>query len=191
VRFIIVNNTDRCARQITVIHHRRTILVSITRIVGTIVALFVVMLPISALAQSIEIKGLRVGMTKAEVQKKFPTWKNFTIAGVPNKYESLTFNIEYQDDRLNQFTFFFDAASFETVLEAIREKYPATKCKTSKVGNAMGAKFEQVQCLMSDSESVLELLRYVGDIQTSMLSLISKKALDDQARKTKQQKKDI
>jgi hypothetical protein len=149
-----------------------------------------VALPISAFAQFIEIKGLQIGMTKAEVQEKFPTWKDFTIAGVRRKYENSP-PIRFRDEKLESLDFYFNVGSFETVLGAVKEKYPEIKCETSEVGNAMGAKFEQVYCSISDSESVLELSRYVSDIDTSALNLISKKFLDDLAKKNKQQKKDI
>lgn len=156
-----------------------------------VLALLVVTFPLSAIAQSIEIKGLYVGMTKAEVQEKFPTWKDFTIAGVRSKHEHTPVNIKYRDDKLDQFMFFFNSSSFETVLGAIKEKYPKTVCESTQVGNAMGATFDQIQCSLKDKESILQLSRYVSDIRTSVLSIMSNKSLEEQAEKAKQRKKDI
>lgn len=145
----------------------------------------------SAIAQSIEIKGLHVGMPKAEVQEKFPTWKDFTIAGVRSKFVLTPVSIEYRDDKIDKLTFFFDSSSFETVLGAIKEKYPETICKSTQVRNAMGATFEQIQCLLKGGESDLLLSRYISDIRTSMLAVASKKSQEEQAEKGKQRKKDI
>jgi hypothetical protein len=156
-----------------------------------VLALLVMAFPLSAIAQSIEIKGLRMGMTKAEVKEKFPTWKDFTIAGVRSRYEYTPVHIQYRDEKLDQFMFFFNSSSFEAVLGAIKEKYPETVCESTQVGNAMGATFEQIRCSLSDNESVLQLSRYVSDIRTSVLSLVSKKSLEEQVEKAKQRKKDI
>jgi hypothetical protein len=144
-----------------------------------------------AFSQSVEIKGLSVGMTKAEVQDLFPTWKGFTVAGVPSKYPSVSVLPKYHEDRLDQLMFFFNPDSFATVLDAVKSKYPNLKCVDSKVGNAMGAQFSQVECTMGDSSSVLQLTRFVGDINTSGLSLLSRRSLAEDLEKAKQTKKDI
>ena len=169
----------------------RISLASIAQRVRNIAVIIAVIVPISAMAQLIEIKGLRVGMTKAEVQEKFPTWKDFTIAGVRSKFEHLPVTIKYREDQLDQLMFIFSSASFQPVLAAVKEKYPGIKCETSQVGNSIGATFEQIHCSMEDQDSVLQLSRYLSDVRTSMLTLVSKRWLDEQADKAKQKKKDI
>lgn len=148
-------------------------------------------LPALTAAQVLDLKGLKIGMSKAEVQERFPTWNDFTIGGVRSKFTHIPLNIKYQDDKLEQLMFLFNSASFQQVLDALKEKYPALKCEASKVGNAMGASFEQVQCSIEDQESVLQLFRFLSDVRTSMLILESKKSINEKIEKEKQKKKDI
>lgn len=148
-------------------------------------------LPLSANAQPIEIKGLYVGMSKAEVLEKFPTWKDFTIAGVRSKYEHTPVSIKYRDDKLDQLMFFFNSNHFDTMLSALKEKYPEMSCESTQVGNAMGATFDQTRCTLKGTDSILQFSRYVSDIRTSVLSMMSMKFLEEQAEKVKERKKDI
>lgn len=156
-----------------------------------VLALFIMAFPLSAIAKSIEIKGLHVGMPKAEVEAKFPTWEDFTIAGVTSKYDVDPVHIEYRNDKLDVLHFSFNSDGFETVLGALKEKYPNIVCESTQVGNAMGATFNQLHCTLSDKESVLDLSRYVNDIETSSLMLISNKKLKELDEKAKERKKDI
>lgn len=145
----------------------------------------------SASADPIELKGLQVGMTKEEVNKKFPSFEGFTIAGVSSKYSSTPVKIEYRDNKLDFLLFFFDSENFSTVLAAVKEKYPELKCIDSEVSNGMGAKFSQVDCTLSDSVSTLSLSRFVSDVQTSSLTIISKKLSEQINNESKQKMKDV
>jgi len=137
-------------------------------------------------AQGIDIEGLHVGMAKADVQERFPTWSGFTIAGVSGTYTPVS--VDYRDEILDQLLFTFNANSFATIVAAVKEKYPAMTCETTRLGNAIGATFDQVSCSLRDSVSVLRLVRYV-DI--SLLSLESKRLIEERELRNKKSKKDI
>jgi ABC-type amino acid transport substrate-binding protein len=147
----------------------------------------------STLAQDapLEIKGLRIGMSKEEVTEKHPNWTGFTVAGARAKYAALPVMVKYHENRLDQLMFFFTPDAFDVLLTAFKEKYPALACKSSSIGNAMGATYEQVQCSLSDSDSVLQVRKYVNDSRTSLLSLHSKRFVEEETKKQREQKKDI
>lgn len=142
-------------------------------------------------AQAIEIKGISIGMTRAELQKKYPTWRGFTIAGVRSLNKDSPGHVEYFKGRLDNFHFSFDSDSFLDVLEAVKEKYPNIDCKNSQIKNVWGATFNQVECFLADNVSTLFLSRYGGDLRTSGLTLASVRRLDALEEKNKLKKKDI
>jgi hypothetical protein len=143
-------------------------------------------------AQEIEIKGLRLGMTKQEVQKKIGRLPvdNFTIAGVQSKYGE--FSPEFYHGKLDSFTFFFDSSDFDQVLSAVKDKYPALICENTTITNAMGARFTQTVCNLRDKLGVLHLSRYLmSNITSSVLSLNSDRYLKDFTDKQNKLKKDL
>jgi hypothetical protein len=140
---------------------------------------------------SLEIKGLKIGMSKEEVTEKYPTWTGFTVAGARAKYAALPVMIKYHENKLDEFMFFFTPDAFDALLIAFKEKYPSLACTSSSLGNAMGANYEQVQCSLSDSDSVLQVRKYVSDSRTSLLSLHSKRFVEEESKKQREQKKDI
>jgi hypothetical protein len=144
-----------------------------------------------AQAQSIEIKGLRIGMSKAEVDALFPSWQDFTIAGVRSA-DGLTPSARYHEEKLDAFHFFFRARDFDVVAEAVKEKYPATECVDSTVTNAMGATFRQTHCnITNDPSAVLRIARFARDVRTSALTLISVRSVKEGLEKRQERKKDI
>jgi hypothetical protein len=156
-----------------------------------IAAIVLSMWSMLAIAQPIDIKGLYVGMPKDEVLQKYPTWNGFTVAGVTSKYPQTPVRADYVDDRLDSLWFAFDPASFSIVLAAVKDKYPGIACEQDIVSNAMGAKFEQNTCMLSDELSILRLVRYAGDLRTASLTLVSKRRLNQIIEQRKAQKKDI
>jgi hypothetical protein len=113
--------------------------------------------------------------------------RNFQIAGVSFKQAP---SIAYRDKKVDNFVFFFDPKKFETMRDALVEKYPKLGCESSQVKNAMGASFEQIICALQDAESVLKLKRF-QDLNTSLLQLTSKKLIEETTEKKNKQKKDI
>ena len=142
-------------------------------------------------AQQIEFKGLHLGMSRAEVQKKagpLPL-KDFTIAGVGSKYS--TIELRFHEDKLDSLAFLFHANRFDDVLEAVRAKYPALECKNTTVTNAIGGSFTQTDCTLKDMLGTLTLTRFVSDIRTSVLSLTSDRAIKEYIDEERKRKKDI
>lgn len=156
----------------------------------TVIAL-ALLLPFSANSQTIEIKGIQIGLPKEQVEQKAPDSDAFTIAGVKSKFDMIPYSTKYRDGLLDRFAFYFHSRSFENVLGAVKEKYPKISCVSSPVGNAMGASFEQIQCSLKGTDSILELRRYAGVIDTSALTLTSFKFIEDENEKEKNKKKDI
>jgi len=160
----------------------------------TVLLVLALIQPSISFSQEIEIKGLRLGMTMAEVESKVGKLplKNFTIAGVKGKYEdSNPVIIKFYEGKLDVFVFFFDANHFDDVLEAVKTKYPSLECAKSNVSNAMGASFDQVKCNLHDQSGSLSLSRFVSDIKTSALSLMSDRAIKETKDKQKEKRKDL
>ncbi len=156
-----------------------------------IFALFAGLHSTAAYGQAIEIKGLRLGMTESEVEKKIGPLplKEFTIAGVPSKYSTVDLN--FHKNKLDSFMFFFDADAFEDVLQAVKSKYPALKCVGSTVSNAMGASFKQVDCKLRNQLGTLSLSRFVSDINTSVLTLASHRQSQEWVNESKAKQRDL
>ena len=143
----------------------------------------------SAFAAGEDIKGIKIGMTKAEVAALFPKGtKGMTIAGVSNMYAGSD-PVEYdKDDKVESVIFFYKNDGFREILQAVKTKYPALKCKFSEVSNRMNAKFDQVECSIGD----LSLTRIVDSIDDGSISLMSKeKVSKDAADRKAKQAKDI
>lgn len=131
-------------------------------------------------------------MPKAEVRKFSDAGAEFTIAGTRSALISLPFIARYRDEQLDQFTFLFRPASFATVREALAEKYPALRCLSRTLTNALGATFAQVECTLHDDRSVLSLQRLADSQGTySALILVSKERAAEQREAETRKKKDI
>jgi hypothetical protein len=156
-----------------------------------IAVVLLIVAPVWAQEDIIEIKGLQIGMTKEEVKAKIGTLaaRDFTIAGVPNKYPF--FEPQFYSDKLDHFVFFFDSKFFNQMLEAVRAKYPALRCEESMVSTGAGGSFTQVKCTLRDSIGVLSLSRFVNDINTSGLSVYSHRFLNEEFKSREQRQKDL
>jgi hypothetical protein len=153
--------------------------------------------------RSIEIKGIYIGMPEEELHKKGingdsfgegtesgPRGSTFTIAGVSGGF--LGPSLEYRDGKLDKFEFTFESADFQRVLDAVRHKYPQLACNTSALMNRHGARYQQINCSMTDGKSNLYLCRYdEGQLNWSSLTLVAKRRVDDQIKRQKERKKDI
>lgn len=142
-------------------------------VVGMLVAL-------AGISCAQDLKGVRIGMTKAEYDKAMETAGYFTIGGVSPKY-SVSPEFDEQE-KLTRFTFFFRSEDYAEVREAVKSKYPKLKCIQTSVGNRMGATFAQEHCMLG----TLLLSRFVSDIETGVLSL---SAPESQKAKSEREKK--
>ena len=110
----------------------------------------------AAQAQDIDIKGLKLGMSQAEVQAVMPDPLQFTIGGVRPRHEPTT---TYVAGKLDLFQFDFPASNYEMVREAFRAKYPALACEQESVVTGLGAVLPNERCELGD----LSIERYSGD----------------------------
>ncbi|MGZ8954434.1 MAG: hypothetical protein ACXW0Q_07125 [Methylovulum sp.] len=142
--------------------------------------------------KSIEIKDISIGMTEKEVANKIGKIEEFTIAGVNPKRSSAPLTLYYYEGKLDGIYFFFESIEFDTVLEAVKNKYPSLKCVESTTNNAMGMSFNETECTLKDSESTtLTMLRRDENISTSSLIIVSKRNLAEWNERQNNKKNDI
>jgi hypothetical protein len=145
--------------------------------------------PPSTVAQ-VDIKGIRIGMTRTEVTRMFPTWEGFTVAGVA-QHAAFRDPTVFHKGKLDRFVFAFYPQSFEAVLSAVKEKYPTLACRTVTITDSAGTNAEQTMCAVADPNSVLLIRRFATDLQTSMIALYSRRFLAEDTNRALKQKKDI
>jgi hypothetical protein len=131
----------------------------------------------SLTATAQEIKGIALGMTKEAFQTAFPDSKPatgpgdkrfipMTVAGVSSKYASGAM-VEFDEDKLVGFIFFFDSKEFNSVQDEFKDKYPELTCSDSTVTNRMGAQFTDTKCIYKS----LRIGRFSGDLNTSAIGM--------------------
>ena len=159
--------------------------------------LILIPLPIAALAmeppitsESVEIKGIRIGLTRTEVSRLAPDWSKFTVAGV-SQHPAFRDPTVYANNRLDRFVFVFYPHDFDAVLSALKEKYPQARCVTRVITDFGGTSAEQQECAVTDPRSVLLLRRYAADLQTSLIALYSRRFFAAEEKRLARQKKDI
>lgn len=138
----------------------------------TLLTLFAIIYSTTVFAQNIEINGLQLGMTKTEIEKKFGVLPldDFKIANVSGKFPV---RLAFHEGKLDELMFFFSSNSFNDVRQAVISKYPELRCTNSIVTSPAGAKYEQVNCKLEDQLGKLKLDRFVMDVDTSVLILMS------------------
>jgi hypothetical protein len=145
----------------------------------------------SATCGAQEIKGIKIGMAKAEVEALYPQedfgQAGFTVAGVRSIHEyhkPITYNAE---DNVESFYFAFNVRDFDTVRTALKTKYPKLYCVNSTLVNAMGARFQQVECHYGNL-----MLSRLGEDHTSSLYMYDLPALRQGVKsKTNRAKADL
>src|SRR6185369_14657040 len=102
------------------------------------------------------IKGLRLGMSKTEIEAKFGKLPltDFKIANVAGKFPV---SLAFYEDRLDELMFFFPSENFKKVREAVVAQYPKIKCTDSTVTSPKGEKFTQVNCKQEGLSGMLKL----------------------------------
>ena len=129
----------------------------------------------------LEIKGFHVGMKNWEVTahehdfcyaKTCPLSRKtpFTVGGVTGKF----LNATYDDSAAaNLVEFGFDSFGFENLKNALVEKYPGTKCMNSEVITRLGLHVPQVVCRYETDKDGIYLMRVAGNINKSLLFIMS------------------
>jgi hypothetical protein len=139
-----------------------------------------VLFAVASLAHAQDIKGVHIGMTKDAYEKVIQA-ESSTVGGVYPKYMPTP---EFDEEgKLTNYTMFFRASDYADVRDAVKTKYPRTKCVQSSVSNNFGAKFQQEHCTFG----TLFLVRLGGDVETSVLSLQA--PAPKKAKKEREQKK--
>jgi len=154
----------------------------------TSLTLLATMYSIAAFAQGIEIKGLRLGMTKTDIEKKFGTLpvNNFTIADVPGKFPV---RLEFYEGKLDELMFFFSSTNFNEVRKAVISKNPELKCTDSTVTSPAGKSYTQVNCKLADQLGTLRVERFVRDIDTSAVTLTSHRLFQELEKQRQEKQK--
>lgn len=144
----------------------------------------------TALAQQIDIKGLRIGMPEEEIIAKHGSTKldDLTIAGAfPIKDPRLSL----RNGRLDELVFYFDPADFSDVLSAVRSKYPKLKCRTSPHTTGIGLNINSMSCRLDVRDGTLLLTQFAGRIDTATLHILSRELGEEISDWAKKQKSDI
>lgn len=142
----------------------------------------------------IEIKGLKVGMDHKDFMQAMSESDasgGFTIGGVPlTNYKKQPY-VEFVDDKVATLYFKFDSVNFDSVFEAVKSKYPSTRCEKSEIQNRMGASFQQTECQLSSITGLMTLSRYSGSISDGSIYMASRSKLDSSAKESEKKKSDI
>ena len=129
----------------------------------------------------LDIKGFHVGMKNWEVtahERDFCYAKvcglshktPFTVGGVTGKF----LNATYDDSAAaNLVEFGFDSFGFKNLRNALVSKYPDTKCVNSEVITRLGIHVPQVVCRYETDRDGIYLMRVAGNINKSLLFIMS------------------
>ena len=129
----------------------------------------------------LEIKGFHVGMKNWEVtaherdfcyEKVCPFSRKtpFTVGGVSGKVLKATYD---DSAAANLIEFGFDSFGFSSLRTAMVEKYPGTKCVDSEVITRLGIHVPQVLCRYETDKDGMYLMRVAGNINKSLLFIMS------------------
>ncbi len=129
----------------------------------------------------LDIKGFHVGMKGYElkghltdfcyhegcvVSRKTP----FTVGGVKGKLLNATYDTNGAADMIE---FVFDSFGFDSIRSAFIEKYPNAKCVNSEVITRIGLRVPQVVCRYETDRDGIYLVRVAGNINKSLMFVIS------------------
>src|SRR5689334_4159678 len=120
----------------------------------TLLTLVATIYSVAAFGKEIEIKGLRLGMTKIEIEKKFGALplNNFKIADVSGKFPV---RLVFYEGKLDELMFFFSSKSFSDVRKAVISDNPEIKCTDSTITSPKGESYIQVNCKLADKLGTL------------------------------------
>lgn len=158
----------------------------------SLIGLLLTLYTVSFAETEIEIKGVKIGMDK-ELCEKITTSNmttDFTIAGIYAISKFYPVTLDFNGDKLDRFTFLFNSSDFDTMLDAVKSKYTDLKCVDSVVTNNFGAEFDNKNCQLQNTTTVLNLIKYI-DLKTSALSLTSHEYIKKYLDKKNERNKDL
>lgn len=104
----------------------------------------------------------------------------------------LTYGKINEELLLESYFLTFSSSGYSDVKEAIAKKFGKLTCNNSKSTNLAGAVFNNETCTKNGkSGDKLILRRYAGDVETSSLSVSSKKSRERDEEKSEKNKNDI
>ena len=141
-----------------------------------------------ALAQEVELKGLKIGMTLDEVKKIYPSGRprtgEFSVARIVPAFPDLGVAIKYDNDKLSRLSFFFKSRDFFEMRDTLKLKYDNLRCVDTVLTDRHGRQLQQINC----SYKELHLERYAGgDLTVSHLELLSDAYREERAKDRKQE----
>jgi hypothetical protein len=130
---------------------------------------------------SVDIKGFHAGMKRYELtghltdfcylegcalSRKTP----FTVGGVKGRLLAATYDSNGTADSID---FIFDSFAFDQLRAAMLEKFPDTKCDKSEVITRLGLRIPQVFCHFETAQDGIYLARVAGNINKSVMFVMS------------------
>jgi len=129
----------------------------------------------------LDIKGFHAGMKRYELKghltdfcfqqgcafsKKTP----FTVGGVKGQFLGATYDSNGAADSID---FTFDSFDFKQLRAALTDKYPHSNCVNSEAITRLGIKVPQVFCRFETDKDGIYLIRVAGNINRSMMFVMS------------------
>jgi hypothetical protein len=131
--------------------------------------------------ESVEIKGFHAGMQRYELKGHltdfcyleacaFSRKTPFTVGGVKGKLFTATYDSAGEADSID---FIFDSFGFDRLRAAMLDKFPATKCENSEAITRLGLHVPQVLCRFETAKDGIYLVRVAGNINKSVMFVMS------------------
>jgi hypothetical protein len=146
------------------------------------------MLSVPAVAsESVDIKGLHAGMQGYELRGHLKDFcyidvcllshkPMFTVGGVRGHLLAARYDGNGAADLID---FEFDSFGFAQLRTAMVEKFPATRCIESEVITRLGLQVPQVVCRYETDKDGIYLVRVAGNINKSIMFVLSAEKRDE------------
>jgi hypothetical protein len=135
----------------------------------------------------LDIKGFHVGMKGHELKGHltdfcyqegcgFSRKTPFTVGGVKGKFLTASYDTNGAADTID---FIFDSFEFEHLRGALVEKFPQSTCANSEVITRLGLRVPQVLCRYETAKDGIYLVRVAGNINKSVMFVMSAEKRQD------------
>lgn len=141
----------------------------------------------ASLCSAQDLKGVTVGMTRAEYAQYLLNGGSLgnSIAGAKAVHGP---SIEWRHDRIYAVVYAIRPKDFDDVLSAFRAKYPSITCEVDQVQTRMGVRLDNHTCVYKN----FIMIRYVGSIDTSSVAIIDRSAIRSEVQQAeKRSREDI
>ena len=147
----------------------------------------------SAIAQDVEIKGIRIGDTQ---EKEYKNYKGETLAG----FKVIDFHVMTESKDSNKIGYVqvvMDTDHYETVRDAFFTKYGKDNftCKNGSVTNGFGAKLMNQKCYLGLTDKAFKsriiISKYLDKISTMAVEMIEAPSEGYAEKENKKAAKDL